>query len=125
MLRELRLFRERKLKKEAMEPGYSIDKRSGEKEALERWENEGGRLVQNHDFVLDPIGEEYRRHKGQVMQIRTRGQRDAISHLKFFLASDKASSITGQTVVIDGERSLPPSVFVPNYLCRLECELVG
>jgi hypothetical protein len=44
------------------------------------------------------------------MQIRTR-QRDAISHVKFFLASDKAS-ITGQTAVINGERTLPQSVFV-------------
>ena len=112
MLKELRLFKERKCKKEAMATGYSIHKRSAEKEALERWENEGGRLVQNHDFILDSIGDEYRRHKGQVMQIRTRDQRDAISHVKLFLASDKANSITGQTVVIDGEWTLPRSVFV-------------
>lgn len=92
MLKELRLLKERKCKKEAMAPGYSIHKRSVEKEALERWENEGGRFVQNHDLILDSIGEEYGLHKGQVMQIRTRGQRDAISHVKFFLASDKASS---------------------------------
>lgn len=111
MVKELRLIKERKSKKETMATGYYIQKRGAEKEALERWENEGGRLVQNHDYILDSIGEEYRRHNDQVMQIRTLGKRDEVSHLKLFFASDKAKSITGQTVVVDGERSLPQSVF--------------
>ena len=90
-----------------MATGYSIYKRSAEKEALERWENEGGRLSQNHDFILDSIGEDYRRQKDQVMQIGRLGKRDEISHVKLFLTSDKAKFITEQTVVVDDARTLP------------------
>ena len=111
MLKDLRLFKERKRKKEAMATGYSIYKRSAEKEALERWENAGGPLRQNHDFILDAIGEDYRRQRDQVMKIGRLGKRDEISHVKLFLTSDKAKSITGQTVVVDGERTLPQPAF--------------
>jgi hypothetical protein len=57
-----------------MAAGYYIHKPSSEKAAVERWENEGGRLGQNYDFILDSIGE---------------------------------------------------NRFFPDYLCQLECELVG
>lgn len=48
--------------------GYYIQKSSAEKEAVERWENEGGRLSQNHYHILDLTGEDYRRHKDQVVE---------------------------------------------------------
>lgn len=59
MLIELRLFKERNCEKETMAAGYYIDKRIAEKKAVERWENEGGRLSQNHDQILDSVGEDY------------------------------------------------------------------
>jgi len=40
---------------------YSYDPRA-EWEPVERWENEGGRLDQKHDYILDSIGDDYRRH---------------------------------------------------------------
>jgi len=58
------LIEERKCKKETMITGYYIHERIGELEAVERWENEGGRLSQNHDYVLDATGEDYLRLAG-------------------------------------------------------------
>ena len=69
MLKELRLIKERKRKKETMATGYYIHGRSAGLEAVERWENEGGGLSQTHDYVLDSPGENYLRHKDQSMAI--------------------------------------------------------
>ena len=44
MLKELVQFKERKCKKETMARGYYMHDPIAEKEPLERWENEGGRL---------------------------------------------------------------------------------
>ena len=65
-----------------MATGYYIHKPSADWEAVERWENEGGRL--NHG-----------------------GKRDQISRA-MFLASDKAKFITGQTAGVNGERVPTP-----------------
>ena len=74
-----------------MAAGYYIDKRSAEKEAVDRWENEGGRLTQNHEYILDSVGEDYRRHKGQAMPIERLHKRDDIMNAMLFLASDGRS----------------------------------
>ena len=50
-----------------MPTGHYKHKSSAEWEAVERWENEGGRLSQNHDYILKSIGENYLRHTDQVM----------------------------------------------------------
>ena len=47
MLKELVQFKERKCKKETMARGYYIHNAITEKEPLERWENEGGRIGQS------------------------------------------------------------------------------
>jgi len=44
---ELVQFKERKCKNETMARGYYIHNAIAEKEPLERWENEGGRLGQS------------------------------------------------------------------------------
>ena len=41
-----------------MATGYLIHTPSVEKQALERWENEGGQLGQNHGFIFDSVGED-------------------------------------------------------------------
>jgi hypothetical protein len=41
-----------------------------EREPVERWENEGGRLGQKHDYILAPIGDDYHRHIQVDIQIR-------------------------------------------------------
>ena len=92
-----------------MATGYYSHEARAEWEAVERWENEGGRHGQNHDLYFDTIGDDYR-HKDQVMPIRGLDKRDEISLVKLFLPSDKAS-ISGQTLVVHGERPVPQSVF--------------
>jgi len=88
---------------------YYIHKPSAEKEAVERWENEGGRLGRNHAYLLDSIGDASLRHVEQAMPSRRHRTRDELSHMKFFHGSDRAKAITVQTV--DGERALRQSVF--------------
>lgn len=41
---------------------YYINESSNEWEAVERWENEGGRGRQNYGLSLDSIGEDYTSH---------------------------------------------------------------
>lgn len=93
-----------------MSTGYYIHKSSAEWEGVDRWENEGGRLGQNNDYILDSIGEDYRRHMDQVMPIGSVGKRDQIPYA-MFLVSDKAKSMTGHSLGVDSERTLPQSVF--------------
>ena len=94
---------------------YSHDPRA-EWEAVERWENEGGRLRQKHDYILDAIADDYRRHMDEVRPIRRGRKPDEISHVKLFLPADKAKSISGQTLVVRGERPVPQSLLLSNYL---------
>ena len=42
-----------------MSEGYYIHKPGAEKEAVERWENEGGRLGLNYDYIFDSSGREF------------------------------------------------------------------
>jgi hypothetical protein len=66
---------------------YSYDPRA-EWEPVERWENEGGRLDQKHDYILDSIGDDYRRHIDVDIQIRKTGKRDDISRVGPLLPSN-------------------------------------
>jgi len=85
---------------------YYIHESSAEWEAFERWENEGGRLQQNHDLSIDSIGEDYLRRMEQTIPIGRLGEPDDIDHAILFLASDEANYITGQTLVMDGGQAL-------------------
>lgn len=89
---------------------YYIHESSAEWEAFERWENEGGRLRQNHDLSLDSIGEDYLRRMEQAIPVCRLGEPDDIAYAMLFLASAGAKYITGQTLVVDGGRTLPASV---------------
>jgi hypothetical protein len=60
----------------------------GEWEPVDRWENEGGRLEQKHDYVLDSIGDDDRRHIDVDAQIRKTGKRDDISRVRPLLPED-------------------------------------
>lgn len=71
-----------------MSAGYYIDRPSAEKEAVDRWENEGGRLGRNHDYIFDLVLVPPIVFLDRVMEIRRLGKRDDISHVKF-LASDR------------------------------------
>ena len=55
-----------------MATGYYIRKQSSEWEAVERWENEGGRVGEKHDDVLDSIFDQYLPHLDQVSGISAR-----------------------------------------------------
>ncbi|HEX8138221.1 MAG TPA: SDR family oxidoreductase [Pyrinomonadaceae bacterium] len=89
---------------------YYIPESSAEWEAFERWENEGGRLRQNHDLSLDSIGEDYLRRMEEAIPAGRLGEADDIAHAMLFLASDEAKFITGQRLVVDGGQTLPESV---------------
>ena len=85
-----------------MATGYFIQGRRAELEAVQRWENEGGRLSQDHDYVLDSVREDHLRHNDHAMPIGRLAKRDA---------SNNPKSVTGWIPVGDGERTLPQSVF--------------
>jgi NAD(P)-dependent dehydrogenase (short-subunit alcohol dehydrogenase family) len=89
---------------------YYIPESSAEWEAFERWENEGGRVQQNHDLSLDSIDEDYLRRMEQAIPVGRLGEPDDIAHAMLFLASDEAKYIAGQTLVMDGRQTLPESV---------------
>jgi hypothetical protein len=70
-LEELKLMKERKYQRTEMTAtDYYINESSDEWESVERWENEGGRLRQNHDLSLDPIGEDYLRRMEEAIPHR-------------------------------------------------------
>ena len=106
MLKELRLIKESKRKKETMATGYYIHGRSAELEAVERWENEGGGLSQTHDYVLDSPGENYLRHKDQAMAIGRLAKRDA----------SNPKSNARWLPIVDSERRLPNWFSRSDYL---------
>lgn len=87
-----------------------IHESSAQWETLERWENEGGRLQQNHDLSLNSIGEDHPRRMEQTIPVGRLGEPDDIAQAMLFLASDEAKHITGQTLVVDGGQTLPESV---------------
>ncbi|HEX8650873.1 MAG TPA: SDR family oxidoreductase [Pyrinomonadaceae bacterium] len=89
---------------------YYIHELSIEGEAVERWENEGGRLRQNHDWSLDSIGEDYLRRMEHAIPIGRLSEPDDIAHAMLILTSDEAKFITGQKLVVDGGQTLPESV---------------
>ena len=49
---------------------------SAEWEAVERWENEGGRFTQSHDYMFYPIGKDHLWQADQAMPIGSLGKRD-------------------------------------------------
>ena len=89
---------------------YYINESSDVWKAVERWENEGGRLRQNHDLSHDSIGEDYLRRIEHAIPTGRIGEPDDIAYAMLFLASDEAKYITGQTLVVDGGQTLPESV---------------
>ncbi len=58
---------------------------------------------------LGEIGEEYRRKMEAVIPFRRLGKPEDVAHAALFFASDEASYITGQTLVVDGGQVLPES----------------
>ena len=64
-----------------MTTGYYIHERRPELEAVERWENEGGRLGRGPEHVVDAIREDYRnrRYMDQLTPIATFAKRDAVN----------------------------------------------
>jgi NAD(P)-dependent dehydrogenase (short-subunit alcohol dehydrogenase family) len=97
-------------RKEMTAADYYIPESSAESEAFERWENEGGRLWQNHDLSLDSIGQDYLRGMEHAIPIGRLGEPDDFTRAMLFLASDDAKFITGQKLVLDGGQTLPESV---------------
>ena len=89
---------------------YYIHESSAKRKALERWENEGGRVRHNHDLSLDSIGEDYQRRMEQAIPVGRLGEPDDIDYAMLLLASGEAKHITGQTLVVDGVQTLPESV---------------
>jgi 3-oxoacyl-[acyl-carrier protein] reductase len=59
---------------------------------------------------LAELGEEYRRKMEGSIPQRKLGKVEDIGHAALFLATDEASYITGQTIVIDGGQVLPESI---------------
>ena len=85
-----------------MATGYFIQGRRAELEAVQRWENEGGRLSQNHGHVLDSVRDDHLRHQKQATPTGRLAKRDA---------SNNPKSITGCILVDDVDRMLPQSAF--------------
>ncbi len=73
-----------------MATGYYIHEPIAEWEAVDRWENEGGRLGQHHQNILDSIGKEYMRHTDQAIAIERLAKRNEIRHAMVISSSDKA-----------------------------------
>jgi 3-oxoacyl-[acyl-carrier protein] reductase len=59
---------------------------------------------------LDELGPEYRRKMESSIPQRKLGTVEDIGHAALFLATDEASYITGQTIVVDGGQVLPESM---------------
>ena len=74
---------------------YYINESSDEWEAVERWENEGGRGQQNYDLTLDSIGEDYLGRMEHAIPNGRLGEPYDIAYAMLFLASDEAKYITG------------------------------
>lgn len=61
------------------------------------------------------LGEEHIKRMERAIPLRRLGSIEDIAHAMLFLASDEASYITGQTIVVDGGQILPESHFLPFY----------
>jgi 3-oxoacyl-[acyl-carrier protein] reductase len=59
---------------------------------------------------LEELGPEYRRKMESSIPQRKLGTVEDIGHAALFLATDEASYITGQTIVVDGGQVLPESM---------------
>jgi 3-oxoacyl-[acyl-carrier protein] reductase len=59
---------------------------------------------------LEQLGPEYRRKMESSIPQRKLGTVEDIGHAALFLATDEASYITGQTIVVDGGQVLPESM---------------
>jgi 3-oxoacyl-[acyl-carrier protein] reductase len=55
------------------------------------------------------IGEEYRRQMEAVIPFKRLGKPEDVAYAALFFASDEASYITGQTLIVDGGQVLPES----------------
>ncbi|MFJ8248847.1 3-oxoacyl-ACP reductase FabG [Streptomyces sp. NPDC094466] len=64
---------------------------------------------------LSELGEDYLRRMAATIPAGRLGETSDIAHAVLFLASDEASFVTGQTLVVDGGQTLPESLdsFVP------------
>jgi hypothetical protein len=93
-----------------MASGYYIRERSAEWEAVQRWENEGGRFPQHHDYSFGPIGEDYQRPLDQAVPSGTSNTWNKIAHAMLSFPSDEPQCITGQTLRADDEQTLPETV---------------
>ncbi|CUU38320.1 MAG: 3-oxoacyl-ACP reductase FabG [Armatimonadetes bacterium] len=58
---------------------------------------------------LGEIGEEYRRKMEAMIPFKRLGKPEEVAYAALFFASDEASYITGQTLVVDGGQVLPES----------------
>ncbi|MCX7925796.1 MAG: 3-oxoacyl-ACP reductase FabG [Fimbriimonadales bacterium] len=58
---------------------------------------------------LGEIGEEYRRKMEAVIPFKRLGKPEDVAYAALFFASDEASYITGQTLIVDGGQVLPES----------------
>jgi 3-oxoacyl-[acyl-carrier protein] reductase len=59
---------------------------------------------------LAELGDEYRRQMEASIPLRRLGTVEDIGNAALFLATDEASYITGQTIVVDGGQTLPESM---------------
>ena len=82
-----------------MATDYYVHEPSAHQEAIERWENEGGRLQQQHRHSYDSIGKDYQRQLTQKFPIGWLYQQLAVDHAILSSLSKKRSVITGQTQV--------------------------
>jgi 3-oxoacyl-[acyl-carrier protein] reductase len=59
---------------------------------------------------LDDMGPEYQRSMEEAIPMRKLGVVADIAHAALFFATDEASFITGQTLVVDGGQIIPESL---------------
>lgn len=60
---------------------------------------------------FDELGAEHRRQMVRAIPLGRLGRPEDVAHAMLFLASDEASFITGQSLIVDGGQTLPESHF--------------